>query len=185
MHAEVRRPLRWRRWLLSRPTAGLALLAFVSWEALQGRYSTASHVSILVAVAVVVLVALVGGRRKQHERSATWLRDVGRVGRVGRVPRELWTARRPRSAAVAGVLGWTLLIAATVAWDLFTFVVQRQSLPTLSRLFGDVTRYEWGRGVVFCAWVALGLYLALGWRQPPRARRATTPHGPGLHERAR
>lgn len=58
------------------------------------------------------------------------------------------------------------LALATIGWDLNSFLHELHSLPTLSRLVGDVTRHRWGRGLTFGAWVALGAYLAAGWRRP-------------------
>ena len=77
---------------------------------------------------------------------------------------------------------WALLIAATIGWDMTSFVEQKHYLPTLSRLFGAVTDHDWGRALLFAAWLVLGLYLALGRRLPARGpgtalRGATRPVG--------
>jgi hypothetical protein len=159
-------------WPLPRLVAGLGVAGFAAWEGLQGRYSTASHVSILTAIAALLLLAVIAGRGRQRKRSRTWLRDAWRSGR------EQLIRRRARSAAAAGVLGWVLVISATVGWDGYSFAMQRRSLPTLSRLFGAVTDHEWGRALFFAAWLALGLYLAVGWRRGSDAARAQHP-GPG------
>ncbi|MGH8987287.1 MAG: hypothetical protein ACRDXC_01640, partial [Acidimicrobiales bacterium] len=49
-------------------------------------------------------------------------------------------------------------------WDAASFAAKEHGLPTLSRLIGDVTDHQWGRALVFAAWLSLGLYLALAWR---------------------
>lgn len=139
---------------------GLVVAAFVAWEGLQGRFSTASHVSILAVAAAMLLVALIAGRGRQRKTSRAWMRDVTRA------PRRIIVGGLARSPVALGALVWTLLIVATVAWDLVSFVAERHSLPTLSRLFGDATDHHWGRALVFAVWLALGLYLAVGWRRP-------------------
>ena len=159
-------PRRWV-WPLPRLVADLAAAGFVAWEGLQGRYSTASHVSILAVIAAVLVLATIAGRGRQRRRSRTWLRVAWSA------VREQLVRRRARSAVAAGVLGWVLVISATVGWDGFSFAMQRHSLPTLSRLIGAVTDHEWGRALLFAAWLAFGLYLAVGWRlglQEPRAK---------------
>jgi hypothetical protein len=65
---------------------------------------------------------------------------------------------------VVAVVLWAALVAATVGWDLVSFVFQSHDLPTLSYFIGQVTRYRIGRGVVFAVWLSLGGYLAAGWR---------------------
>ena len=161
-----RRPVlsRWF-WPLPRLFADLVMAGFVAWEGLQDRYSTASHVSILAVILATVLLAIAAGRGRQRRRSRTWLRHARSA------VREQLVRRRARTAAAAGALGWVLVISATAAWDGFSFAMQRHSLPTLSRLFGEVTDHDWGRALLFAAWLALGLYLAVGWRrgrQEPR-----------------
>jgi len=133
--------------------------AFVAWEGLQGRYSTASHVSIIAVILAMLLLAIASGRGRQRRRSRTWLRDAWSAAR------EQLIRRRAGTAAAAGALGWVLVISATAGWDGFSFAMQRHSLPTLSRLFGEVTDHEWGRALLFAAWLALGLYLSVGWRR--------------------
>jgi hypothetical protein len=70
---------------------------------------------------------------------------------------------------VVAAVVWSVLVAATVGWDLVSFVVQSHTLPTLSYFIGRVTRYRVGKGVVFALWLSLGGYLAAGWRtEAPR-----------------
>ncbi|HTX62510.1 MAG TPA: hypothetical protein VMD28_02650 [Acidimicrobiales bacterium] len=164
MHDPVRRPLGRRVWPLRRLLAPFVVTsvvaAFAAWEGVQGRFSVASHASILAAVGVVLALALIAGRGRQRTHSAAWTR---RMLRGFRAP---FLRGRLRTAAVAGGLVWVLLIAATIGWDAASFARQRHALPTLSRLFGDVTDHDWGRALVFAAWLVLGLYLAVGWRSP-------------------
>jgi|GEM_PF-1219341 hypothetical protein len=169
----VRHPPALCRWVWPLPrriaVLGIAVLvgaAFCAWEGLQGRYSTASHVSILATIALVLTLAAAAGRGCQRRRSRTWARAAWRAVRAQ------LSRRRARSAAAAGALGWVVVISATVGWDAFSFAMQRHSLPTLSRLFGAVTDHEWGRALLFAAWLAFGLYLALGWRRGSQGRRA-------------
>lgn len=188
MHAGGGRPVRGdRRRLVAGLTwlaGGAAVVAFVAWEGLQGRFSAASHTSILVVVGAVLLLALAAGRGRQRKKTRAWARDAVRTLR--RVP-DAW---RTRPAALAGAAVWILVIVATIGWDAASFMEQERSLPTLSRIFGAVTDHEWGRAVVFAAWLALGLYLALGWRlgrssaRAPHltSRRAIVDRRPGEHD---
>ncbi len=154
------RPLRRWVWLLARLVFFFAAAAFVSWEGVQGRFSTESHAGILAAIAVVLVLALVSGRGRQRKRGRTWVSDVARAMRAP------FDAGRRRTARALGALVWVLLIGATIGWDATSFTEQKHDLPTLSRLFGDVTDHDWGRALLFAAWVVLGLYLATGWRRP-------------------
>jgi hypothetical protein len=149
-------------WPLPRLLADLACAAFVAWEGVQGRYSAASHVSILAVIGVMLLSALVWGRGRQRKGSWTWVRDAFPALRA------VFVAGRVRTAVVAGALVWAMLIVATIGWDATSFIEQRHDLPTLSRLFGDVTDHDWGRAVVFAAWLVVGVYLAFGSRVPLR-----------------
>ncbi|HVC14427.1 MAG TPA: hypothetical protein VND62_06165 [Acidimicrobiales bacterium] len=137
---------------LARAVGVVALAALVAWEGSLGRYSAASHASVLAVIVSVVLLALVAGRSRQRASSRTWAGGI---------------VRMLREAAV-----WSVLIAATVSWDLASFVAQSHSLPTLSRILGAVTDHDWGRALVFAAWLVLGLYLTLGERRGPVARAA-------------
>lgn len=62
----------------------------------------------------------------------------------------------------AGVIVWVLLILAVVGWDLDSFVHEVHYLPTLSYEVGRVTRYQWGRALLFAAWLAAGIGLVTG-----------------------
>jgi len=63
------------------------------------------------------------------------------------------------------VVVWVLLVLAVIGWDLNSFAHQAHDLPTLSYLIGRVTRWRWGRGTFFAAWLALGVGLAAGRRR--------------------
>ena len=167
-----RLPVGWV-WPLPRLVADLLALAFAAWEGVQGRYSAASHAGILAAIGIVLLLAALAGRGRQRTRSGAWVGDGTRaiatvLGR-GRI----------RSAAARGALVWALLIVATIGWDMTSFVEQKHDLPTLSRLFGAVTDHDWGRALLFAAWLVLGLYLALGRRLPGKGPGAALDGGAG------
>lgn len=161
-----------------RATASLVLpaAALAAWEGTVERLSLPSRSSVGALIGVAVVGAAVAGRSRQRATTSGWARgalDAAVRAVAGR-------GTRPGRLAVAGLLGWTTLVLATIGWDLNSFVHQVQSLPTLSRLFGDVTREAWGRGLVFAAWLGLGAYLAAGWRRRGAARLppAGRPEGP-------
>lgn len=159
--------------------AGATLAALSGWEATLSRYSTTAHWGVLAVIAAAVLGALAAGRGRQRRRSGDWAgaavralrgRAAGDTGRGPAAGRSRW------SILAAGVAVWIGLAAAAIGWDLYSFLVQSHQLPTLSRLFGDVTDHSWGRGLVFAAWAALGSYLAVGWRRPTGPRRSGRRH---------
>ncbi len=182
MQVRGRRPVRGLVRVLVRVLPGLlallAFAAFIGWESVQGRYSTASHASVLAVIGVMLVLASMAGRARQRVRSRTWLLAAARA------PRRL-LRDAPRSAAAAGTLVWVVLILATIAWDATSFAEQRHSLPTLSRLFGSLTAHDWGRALVFAAWLALGLYLAIGWRLPVGEARTDRLRADASHRVAR
>lgn len=158
---------------------GIALvcgLGLAAWEGVLRQDDAEAHWSVLAVIAAVLVTAAVAGRGRQRRRSIAWarrggsavlhpisaagLRARGRPGE-GSFP---GPGRRPASL-VAGTVAWTVLIAATIGWDLYSFAAQAHGLPTLSRLFGDVTVHPVGRAVVFAGWLALGAYLAAGGRR--------------------
>lgn len=142
---------------------GLAALALSAWEGTIVQSSSTAHWSVLAVIAVTIGAAAVGGRGRQRERSGRWLRSG-----VGTVSGDLTGRHRRPAVQIASTVVWAALIAATIGWDLYSFTHQHSYLPTLSRVVGTVTRHEWGRALVFSAWLALGAYLALGWRRPDR-----------------
>lgn len=146
--------------------AGVLVLAgLAAWEGGQGRQTAAAHWSVGAIIAAAPVLALMVGRRAQRETSRRWLLEVGN-GLRSVVNGTAW---RHRPIYVVGGVAWGVLIAAVVGWDLNSFVHQSHDLPTLSRIFGMVTRYWWGRSVVFAAWLALGAYLVAGWRHRGRS----------------
>lgn len=151
--------------------AAVVLLAGLSaWEGLQWRQSAAAHWSVGAAVAGVVGLAAVAGRGRQREGGVAWARHAARAVAGWR--------RTPRTAGAVAL--WVLLISAVVAWDLASFARQAHDLPTLSYFFGRVTRWHWGRSLVFAAWLAAGVAVALaGLVTPRRGRRAGDGPAPG------
>jgi hypothetical protein len=124
-------------------------------EGFQPQSSAAAHWSVGAVLVLALLTAGLAGRGRQRATSAAWARSSVRAVRR-------WWAHPIRSASV-GL--WTLVIAATLGWDAYSFSHQSSRLPTLSRVFGGVTRYPLGRAAVFLAWLALGAVLVLGGRR--------------------
>ena len=144
----------------------LGLAALSAWQGTLFRDSAAAHWSVGGAIAVAIVGAGVAGLRRQRTPSRAWLTGAARAA----------AGYRSRPAAeVAGVVVWVVLILAVIGWDLNSFVHQSHYLPTLSRLIGNVTRFEWGRGLVFAVWVGIGAYVAFGWRR--RHSDEPDPHG--------
>ena len=153
-------------------SALLALAAFVVWEGTLSRTAPAAHDSVLAVIALGVVAAVVLGRGRQRSRSGAWL-----LGGASTVARDLAGRGRRSAAAVASTIVWILLIFAVIGWDLYCFSREVSYLPTLSRLFGDVTRYGWGRSLVFAAWLVLGACLAAGGRARAVPARRTIGRG--------
>jgi hypothetical protein len=157
-----------------RPVIGVAVGIVVGavlavWEGGQRRDTAAAHWSVATVIVLGLVAAVVAGRRRQREPSTAWLTAV--AGGVRSVVGPKGWRRRP--GYVAGVLAWVLLIAAVAGWDLNSFAHQAHDLPTLSYFIGKVTHYRWGRSAVFAGWLAVGSYVAVGWRR----RAAATPAG--------
>ena len=129
--------------------------AFSWWEGGLHQYSVAAHWGIAAAIALVLAAAVVFGVGRQAVTASQWA-----GGPLG-VRRKL--AEDPR-LSVAVVI-WVVLFAAVIGWDLNSFVHQSHDLPTLSRIFGTVTRTRPGRAALVALWLALGTTLALGWRR--------------------
>lgn len=150
----------------------VALAAFAGWEATLGRFSLEGRVGVGAAIGAALLLALATGRGRQRKPSATWAADGGRAAWAAL--RAQGPARAP-AAVLAGLGLWVVVVLGTIGWDVTSVVRQLPSLPTLSRLVGDVTRHDWGRGLLVGAWGALGAYLAAGWRRPVSTPEAATP----------
>jgi hypothetical protein len=130
-------------------------VALSSWEALLTRDSAGAHWSVALAGAAAFAALIVLGWHRQRQTSRAWLRSTAELG---------WDWRaQPRATAVSALV-WSVLIAGVIGWDLFSFVVQSASFPTLSILIGHVTHYRVGRGLVFALWLVAGSYLVAGWR---------------------
>lgn len=153
--------------------AALAGLALSSWEGTLRQSDAVSHWSVLSLIGVTLAAAAAAGRGRQRSPSAAWARHG-----ITTLGGELGGSRRRPGRVVAASAVWAVLIMATIGWDLNSFVHQAHDLPTLSRLFGDVTEHAWGRALLFAGWLALGAYLAVGWRRPEsRAREVQRPAG--------
>lgn len=155
----VRRTLAWG-------AVPLVAACLAAWEGTVTRSSAAAHWSVGATIAAIALACIAGGRGRQRSRSAEWIRAGASA---------VWRTvsghgARPALAVAAGTALWVLLAVATIGWDLNSFLHQAHSLPTLSGLVGDVTRHDWGRSLVFAAWLALGAHVALGWRRSATKR---------------
>jgi len=130
-------------------------IALSSWEALLTRDSPGAHWSVALSGAGALVALIVLGWHRQRQTGRAWLRRTAELG---------WDWRaQPRATSVSALV-WAVLIAGVIGWDLFSFVVQSPSFPTLSILIGHVTRYRIGRGLVFALWLVAGSYLVAGWR---------------------
>jgi hypothetical protein len=169
---------RTRTWSVAKTAVLCALLAgaagISAWEGTLSRFSAQSLSSVGAVIGAVLVAALACGRGRQRKTSAAWARDG-----LAAVRRAASGRAEGEGGVAAATVVWVLLVAATIGWDLNSFAHEVRWLPTLSRLFGDVTDHDWGRAVVFAAWLALGLYLAIGWWLPrserPGALRAVEP----------
>jgi hypothetical protein len=137
----------------------VAALGLCLWEAGLSRDSDGAHRSVVLLMVAAYVTALVLGRSRQRQTSRAWLARGGRDIRG-------WRTHSTR-ALLAAVI-WAALIAAVVGWDIVSFVYQAHDLPTLSYFIGHVTAYRVGRGLVFALWLAIGGYLAVGWRAGTR-----------------
>jgi hypothetical protein len=107
-----------------------------------------------------VLAAVALGRHRQRERSAVWIAEGYRA---------LGSCREASGSYAIGIAVWIALIATVIGWDLNSFLQHAGAFPTLSYFTGKVTRLHWGRALLFAAWLALGGWLAAGWRTPRSA----------------
>jgi len=126
------------------------------------RDSAPAHLSVLGVVLAVLVAALALGRHRQRVPSAGWVLSGARAARG-------WRGQPP--AVVLSVVVWTVLVVATVGWDLTSFAAQSHSLPTLSYYIGHITRYEAGRGAIFALWLLAGAYLVTAGRTLHRGPR--------------
>ena len=129
-------------------------VSFALVEGYQSRSSAAAHWTVGAAIVVGLVGAVVIGRGRQRTTSRAWAR--GSLRAVTRVRTD------PLRAASSAL--WIAHIAAAIAWDAYSFSHQSSRLPTLSRVFGGITRYPIGRAAVVLAWVGLGFALVLGQR---------------------
>jgi hypothetical protein len=99
------------------------------------------------------MIALGWGRQRQSSRA--WATATVRT---------VWKWRSQPAANVVSKLVWCILIVGVIGWDLLSFIVQSPSFPTLSGLVGHVTHHPVGRGLLFAVWLAVGWYVASGYR---------------------
>jgi len=130
-----------------------------TWQGELSRDSTGARrsVEVIGAAAIVAMVAL--GWRRRPGSSRAWAAGTVRV--TGG-----W--RDQPNARLISLLVWCLLIAGVIGWDLFSFLVQSPSFPTLSTLIGHVSRHPIGRGLLFGSWLVVGVYAVAGCRSAPR-----------------
>lgn len=134
-------------------------IALSAWQGDLSRDSAGAHWSVALLALGALGAAVILGWGRQHQTSREWFaRSAGSIWR--------WRSR-PR-ATVAAVAAWAVLFAAVIGWDLFSFIRQSHSWPTLSYFIGHVTRYPVGRGALFAVWLVTGAYLAAGWRAVSR-----------------
>lgn len=139
--------------------AGAALVGFAWWEGGEPWPSLGARASVLPVICAAFVLAVAAGRHRQQQSTALWARSAVRAV----------AGWRRHTAYAAGVVVWTALILAFMGWDANSFAHQTHDLPTLSYLFGRVTRFWWGRSLVFLGWVLLGCWLATGRRVTRRS----------------
>jgi hypothetical protein len=141
-------------WCAALIVAGAALSA---WQSGLSRDSSAAHWSTALLIVAAFATAPILGRGRQRQPSGSWLASAAHAVRS-------W--RTQSTPAAISVIVWSVLITATVSWDMVSFISQQHALPTLSYFIGHVTRYATGRGALFALWLAIGAYLVAGWRTP-------------------
>ena len=130
-------------------------LALSAWQAGLSRDSAGAHWSVALLAIGALVAAVTLGWGHQEEASRQWfVRTAGAV----------WSWRKRPGSMVAAVAAWTALFTAVVGLDLFSFIRQSHSWPTLSFFIGQVTRYPVGRGALFAVWLGAGVGLAVGRR---------------------
>ncbi len=142
---------------LARTRTAAALLvgvAFAIWEGFQPWPSLAAHLSIPIAILAIFAITLLIGRKTPHLLATKeWLHHAR------------YDIAHPTLHTLS-VTGWILLSASVAGWDLNSFLARQHNLPTLSRLIGAVTHEPLGRMFFVLAWLALGLFFALGGKNP-------------------
>ncbi|WP_298210949.1 hypothetical protein [Ferrimicrobium sp.] len=147
---------------------GVVGLVFAWWEGLHPWPSDPAHVSILTAIIVMFVLAILVGRRHQRMSSRAWLSRT-------------WASiRRPTQRPplyLFGTVVWVMLVLAVAGWDFRSFLLELHSLPTLSYLIGRVSRFATGRSILVAAWLALGAFFVAGNRVhlAPKGGRTSSP----------
>jgi hypothetical protein len=145
--------------------------ALAGWEGTLARQSPQAHWSIAVVIALAFVAAVIAGLGRQRSRSGQWLHRSGHAlvrwrGKVG---------------YASGVAVWVALILAFIGWDLNSFVHQVHYLPTLSYEIGRLTRFIWGRALVFWVWLLFGTAIVVGQLEPTPPSRPTHAGGTQVH----
>ena len=130
-------------------------VAFALVEGFWPQQSAAAHWSVGAVIVLGLGAAVVFGRGRQRSPSRAWARSSLRAVRH-------WWAHPIRSASVAL---WVLVLLVTAGWDAYSFSHQSDRLPTLSRVFGGITRYPLGRASVFLLWLGLGAIIIFSERR--------------------
>jgi hypothetical protein len=73
---------------------------------------------------------------------------------------------RRRAAVRAGIIGWSVIVAAIFAWEAFSLVARGDY--TLSRFVRDLMTPAWGRAAVVVVWLLLGFGFFAPQRPPHR-----------------
>jgi hypothetical protein len=146
---------------------GSLLAAFAIWEGAQTWPSEAARISVAMVIALIVAGTVGLGKGRQPSTSASWVRGSWQAARG-------W---RRQAVFAVGVAAWVALILAFAGWDANSFAHEVHYLPTLSYELGRVTRFWWGRTLVFLGWFLVGLWLATG-RLAPRRRSGPGPEDP-------
>ncbi len=111
-----------------------------------------------IGVAVIVAMVVLGRRAPTPEHAG-----------LGERSRPCPVALADATEDEEGLLVvWGALITGVVGWDLFSFLVQSSSFPTLSTLVGHITHHPLGRGLLFATWLLVGAYAVVGWRVATR-----------------
>jgi hypothetical protein len=137
-----------------RAVLACAITGYAWWAMTLLPYTWPSQLTVLLPGALLLTVGAVGKARR-NER----LVDVG--ANRARGPGVQAMARTPAperpSWLVAALVAWTVVIAASIGFELLNyFLAPRTSHPTMSSMMDQVDDWHVGRVVVFVLWFLLG-----------------------------